>query len=145
MGWTMNETIDGFIAGGKLTLPEKGGDVLIVKFDPNGKHLWSRVFGGAGLDEIEEIKPVRNGYVMAGVTRLIDPAGDFLIAKVNIEGFIGSDSDPITSLEPRSIQSITPVISDFSPKVADVTSKLSIESVNPTVTSPNLGVQVIGK
>ncbi len=145
VGWTMNETSDGFIAGGKLTIPEKGGDVLIVKFDRNGKFLWSRIFGGAGLDEIEEIKPVGNGYVMAGVTRLIDPAGDFLFAKINSDGFVGSDSDPVTPLDPRSILSISPVVSDFSPKVTEVSSLLSVVSVNPTVISPDLQVHVIGK
>jgi len=145
VGWTMNETGDGYIAGGKLTIPEKGGDVLIVKFDRNGKFLWSRIFGGAGLDEIEEIKPVGNGYVMAGVTRMIDPAGDFLFAKINFDGYIGSDADPITSLDPRSVLSISPIVSDFSPKVTDVSSLLSINNVNPTVMSPSLQIHDIGR
>ena len=86
-----------------------------------------------------------NGYVMAGVTRLIDPAGDFLFAKINSDGFVGSDSDPVTPLDPRSILSISPVVSDFSPKVTEVSSLLSVVSVNPTVISPDLQVHVIGK
>ncbi|MBT3391480.1 MAG: hypothetical protein HN413_13855 [Chloroflexi bacterium] len=143
VGWTMNETDDGFIAGGKLTLPEHGGDVLIVKFDKDGNYLWSRIFGEAGLDEIEEIKPTEGGYIMAGVTRMIDPAGDFLVAKVNTEGFVGGDVDPIESLDPRSVVSITPQVQPISPKVTDVSAMISVEGVSPTIVSPEIQITEI--
>jgi len=143
VGWTMTEIEDGFIAGGKLTFPDHGGDVLVVKFDKEGDYLWSRIFGEAGLDEIEEIKPTEGGYVMAGVTRMIDSAGDFLIAKVDLEGFVGGDADPIEHLDPRSVVSITPIVADFSPKVTDLSAMISVETVSPTVSSPDIELTVI--
>ncbi len=143
VGWTMTETEDGFIAGGKLTLPEHGGDVLVVKFDEDGNYLWSRIFGEAGLDEIEEIKPIEGGYLMAGVTRMTDPAGDFLVAKVNLDGFVGGEADPIERLDPRSVVSITPLVEDFSPKVTDVSEMISVEAVTPVVVTPEIRISII--
>ncbi|MBC8496674.1 MAG: hypothetical protein ISS57_13935 [Anaerolineales bacterium] len=143
VGWTMNETEDGYIAGGKLTIPQHGGDVLIVKFDKDGNYLWSRIFGEAGLDEIEEIKPTEGGYIMAGVTRMIDPAGDFLVAKVDVEGFVGGDADPIMPLDPRSVVSITPQVQPFSPKVTDVSALTSVETIVPIVASPGIDIHEI--
>ncbi|MBT7072511.1 MAG: hypothetical protein HN975_16655 [Anaerolineae bacterium] len=143
VGWTMNETENGFITGGKLTIPQHGGDVFFVKFDKEGKYLWARIFGEEGLDEIEEIKPTGGGYVMAGVTRIIDPAGDFLVAKVNRDGYVGGSADPIASLDPRSVVSITPQVLAFTPKVTDVSTMISVQSVAPTVTSPNIQINEV--
>ncbi len=143
VGWTMNETEDGFIAGGKLTLPGHGGDILIVKFDAHGNHLWSRILGDERLDEIEEIKPTEGGYVMVGVTRLVDPEGDFLIAKVNMEGFVGGVGDPIQRLDPRSVVPIAPQVKEFVPKVIDVSEFISVEDTVPTISTPEIEITVI--
>lgn len=143
VGWTMTETTDGFIAGGKLTLPGSGGDVLLVRFDENGKYVWSRVFGKTGLDEIEEIRPTRGGYVMSGVTRMVDPSGDFLVARVFLDGFAGGNTDPITALDPRVIVPITPVVEDFRPTVTDVSDMIEVESIGPTVTVPDVRITEI--
>jgi hypothetical protein len=143
VGWTMNETRDGFIAGGKLSLPGHGGDVLIVKFDKDGKYLWSRIFGKAHLDEIEEIKPTPGGYALAGVTRVVDPAGDFLVAKIDKNGFIGGVADPFTPFPIRTVVSITPLVQDFRPKVIDVSTMITVEAVEPTVVSPQIRITEI--
>ena len=144
-GWTMNETEDGFIASGKITLQPNGGDILFVKFDKQGKLLWSRIFGAEGLDEIEEIKMSGEGYVMSGVTRMTDPAGDFLIARVNSDGFIGGSSDPITAFEPRSINSVVPKVTPFSPKVSDVSTLISVMEVMPTITHPIVQIHFLSR
>lgn len=144
-GWTMNPTSDGFIAGGKLTLPDKGGDVIFIKFDQTGQFVWSRIFGEANLDEIEEIKPVGDSYVMAGVTRMADRNGDFLLAKVDLDGYVGGSADPISEIELRSIVAITPEVSEFVPKVQDVSELIQVETINPTVTHPDVNVQVIAE
>ena len=144
-GWTMNETGDGFIAGGKITLQPNGGNVLFMKFDPQGKLVWSRNFGAEGLDEIEEIKMSGEGFVMSGVTRMTDPAGDFLIARVNSDGFIGGNSDMITAFESRSVTSIAPKVTPFSPKVSDVTTLISVMEVVPTITNPNVQIHVLSR
>lgn len=142
-GWTMNQTTDGFILGGKLTDPQNGGDVIFIKLDQAGQYQWARKFGEAGLDEIEEIKPIEGGYLMAGVTRMLEPAGDFLIAKVNGDGYIGGTSDPIYQLEPRIVKPITPQVSGFSPKVSDITNQIAVIDVTPNVTTPQLDIHVI--
>ena len=144
-GWTMNETRDGFIAGGKLTFPEKGGDILFFKFDTTGQVVWTRIFGEAGLDEIEEIRPIDGGYMMAGVTRMTDPEGDFLLAWVDDVGYIGGTEDPISSLDLRSIVSISPQVMEFDPVVTDVTGLITVEDIQPTVTHPDVGLHWIAR
>lgn len=144
-GWTMNETRDGFIGGGKLTLPEKGADIIFVKFDQHGQVVWSRIFGKEGLDEIEEIKPIEGGYMMAGVTRMVEPQGDFLLAWVDQDGFVGGDADPTLSIEPRSIVSITPEVAEFMPVVTDVSELITVEDIQPTVTHPDVQVHSISR
>ncbi len=142
-GWTMNETRDGFVAGGKLTLPEKGGDIIFIKFSPDGQFAWARVFGEAGLDELEEIRPFEGGYVMAGVTRMIEPAGDFLVARVNSNGFIGGSADPISEIKLRPSEAITPEVAPFIPELTDVSDLIAIQSVKPTVTHPEVRIEFL--
>mgnify|MGYP003960080491 CR=1 FL=1 len=144
-GWTMNETRDGYIAGGKLTLPEKGGDIIFIKFDNLGQVIWSRIFGQTGLDEIEEVNPIDGGYMMAGVTRMIEPNGDFLLAWVDEDGFIGGTDDPISNIEVRSITAITPEVADFIPLVTDVTDLIAVENIQPTVTHPDVQLYWIAR
>jgi hypothetical protein len=143
VGWAMNEIQGGFIAGGKINLPPNGGDVLFTKFDEQGNTLWARSFGGEGLDEIEEIKQIGDGFVMTGVTRLIDPAGDILVAKVDAEGFLESDASIIKTLEPRLASSIAPTVSEFNPRVEDVSDRLLVMSVEPHTTQPDVQVHRI--
>ena len=80
---------------------------------------------------------------MAGVIRMIDPAGDFLVAKVDLDGFVGGGADPITPLDPRSVVSITPQVLDFSPKVTDVSAMISVQAVTPTMISPDIELHEI--
>lgn len=63
--------------------------MVFLKIDNNGELLWTRILGDKKLDEIEEIVYADGGYVMAGVTRLAERNGDFLIAKVNEYDFTG--------------------------------------------------------
>lgn len=142
-GWTMNESRDGFIAGGKLTLPEKGGDIIMIKFSTDGKLVWARIFGEAGLDELEEIRPFEGGFLMAGVTRMVDPAGDFLVARVNSDGFIGGSVDPISEIELRSSTAITPEVAVFKPEMSDVSAIIEVVDVQPVVTHPDVQIHRI--
>jgi len=80
---------------------------------------------------------------MAGVTRMANQEGDFLIAKVDLNGFVGGDSDPITPLNVRSIKAITPTIIDFVPSVTDISSQISIVPITPTVTTPAIQIHII--
>jgi hypothetical protein len=142
-GWTMNKTPDGYIAGGKYDMAQNGGDTVYIKIDINGDFLWARTLGDERLDEIEEILPADNGYIMAGVTRLAEPNGDFLIAKVGEDGFVGGDLDPVQELIPASITTVNPEVDSFSPIQTDVLSLINIISVSPDIETPNLEINVI--
>ena len=76
-GWTMNKAPDGYIAGGKYDMAQNGGDTVYIKIDINGDFLWAKTLGDERLDEIEEILPADNGYIMAGVTRMAEPNPSF--------------------------------------------------------------------
>jgi hypothetical protein len=142
-GWTMNRTPYGYIAGGKFGMGQDGGDVIFIRIDDSGRFSWARVLGDEKLDEIEEIIFADGGYVMAGVTRLAENNGDFLVAKVNEDGFVGGDSDPVEELTSMTVTEVNPAVSSFSPVVTDVSSKINILSVSPNVEEPNLEVNLI--
>ncbi|MFC2145422.1 hypothetical protein ACFLQQ_03740, partial [Actinomycetota bacterium] len=142
-GWTMNKTSDGYIAGGKYDMAQNGGDTVYIKINSNGEYLWARTLGDERLDEIEEIIPAGQGYIMAGVTRLAEPNGDFLIAKVGKDGFVGGDADPVQELMPASVRSVDPEVNSFSPMQTDVSSLINVLSVSPDVETPNLRIDVI--
>jgi len=141
-GWTMNRVSDGYVAGGKFGMGQDGGDVVFIKFDDDGRLLWARTLGGQKLDEIEEIIQTDSGYIMSGVTRLAEPNGDFLIARVGSNGFAGED-DIIEELEGMTLTAINPVSASFSPVVTDMISDIHIQAVNPNVENPNAGVSLI--
>ena len=49
-----------------------GGDVLVMNINDNGEIIWSRTFGGDGLDEISDFEASAEkdgGYLFAGSTR----------------------------------------------------------------------------
>ena len=142
-GWTMNKTPDGFIAGGKYDMAQNGGDTVYIKLDDNGEFLWARTLGDERLDEIEEILPADQGYIMTGVTRMAEPNGDFLIAKVGVDGFVGGNADPVQELIPASITAVNPEVSSFLPIQADASSLINIISVSPDVETPDLQVNII--
>jgi hypothetical protein len=132
-GWTMTELGDGFVASGKLTLAETGGDIILIKFDKTGTYLWSRLFGESGLDEVEEIQPAGSGFILSGVTRMKEPAGDFIIAKLNADGYVGGTEDPIEDFALREVVSISPQIIPFNPQVMDASGMIQIVSISPAV------------
>ena len=142
-GWTMNKTPDGYIAGGKYDMEQDGGDTVYIKIDSNGEFLWARTLGDERLDEIEEILYADQGYIMAGVTRLAESNGDFLIAKVGEDGFVGGDADPVQGLIPASVRSVNPEVISFSPMVTDISSLINVISVSPDVETPDLQINVI--
>ncbi len=142
-GWTMNQTPDGYIAGGKYGMAQNGSDAAYIKLNSNGEFLWARIIGDKRLDEIEEILPVDQGYIMSGVTRIAEPNGDFLIAKVGEDGFVGGDLDPVQELTPASITAVNPEVISFTPMEVDISSLIKIISVSPNVDTPDLKINVI--
>ena len=144
-GWAMSKTPNGYVAGGKYDIAHNGGDIVYIKLDSNGNFLWARTLGSASLDEIEEILPAGQGYIMSGVTRITEPNGDFLIAKVGEDGFVGGEADPVQDLSPMLITAVNPVATSFSPIQTDVSSLINIISVSPTVETPDPQIHLIYK
>ena len=139
-GWALKEAGDGYIGGGRYTIPGNDGDGLIVKFDETGALDWARTLGDIGLDEIGEIEPVERGYVMSGVTRMLDPQGDILVARINGNGHVGG-TDPFQNINPLNVRNITPVILPCTPATFSVTKMITVTDVIPTVTIPALQVR----
>jgi len=63
---------NGFIAAGKTDLPVFGGiDATLIKTNVNGAQLWSKVYGGQGIDQFNSVKETPNTnmpYVAVGST-----------------------------------------------------------------------------
>ncbi len=53
---------------GPVTLPHVGGnDGYVMRFDPNGGHLWSWILAGPGSETVEDVAVFANGdYVVVG-------------------------------------------------------------------------------
>jgi hypothetical protein len=139
----MNQVPDGYIAGGKFDMGPDGGDTIYIKIDDSGEFSWARTLGNEKLDEIEEIIYADGGYVMAGVTRLAEDNGDFLVAKVNLDGYVGGAGDPVEELTGMTVTEINPTVSSFSPVVTDVENVINIVDVSPNVEEPEVGYNMI--
>lgn len=142
-GWTMNQADDGFIGGGKYSIPGNGGDILLVKFEENGAFSWAHTIGGSGLDEIEEIKQIDDSYYFAGVTRMTEPNGDFIFAKINLDGYTDLDPELIEPVNSPTVKPLNPQITNFIPIVTPAQSQINILDVLPTITHPNINLQFI--
>ncbi|MCM8785590.1 MAG: hypothetical protein NC827_03990 [Candidatus Omnitrophica bacterium] len=144
-GWTMNETTDGYIAGGVWSKQfsdrkEDMGDIILTKIDKKGRVIWVRTIDGTGqdLDEIEEIKEVSDGYVMSGVIGMGERNTDVLFAKVNRDGLIEGF---------RKIKTINPIVKNlilFPLRISGEIIDISIKPVylrNPESRSPKLKIK----
>ena len=135
-GWTMNETADGYIAGGvfKKGVEIDAGDILLTKLDRDGRLLWARTFNGygVGLDEIEEIKPIGDGYLLVGVVESRERKTDFFVGKVDKDGFI----EGCPNFQTPSVSVVYPRLDSLpvSPTVTEISP--TITPVSPEVVSP---------
>jgi hypothetical protein len=74
---TWIEVPDGYILGGssssgiggQKTQPNVGDlDYWIVKIDKNGNKIWDKTYGGAGKDELKQILPTPQGFLLLGTS-----------------------------------------------------------------------------
>jgi len=147
--WTFTPTSDGgAIAGGRLQdeahLADPGfTDVPLVKFDKNGNMTWATKLSYSPFEEIEEIKEIDKGYVIAGIinsSKLLQ--GDYLVAKVDSGGKVPG-CGCITPITPN-VAPITPTVINFPLASTDVTGKLQVKDANVSCSTPlQLRVQTV--
>ncbi len=79
---------EGFLAAGTTTSAGAGSrDVLMVRFDPAGRVLWSRTWGGRGWEGATALAGTADGYLIGGYTNS-SGAGeeDILLLKTDRRG-----------------------------------------------------------
>lgn len=137
--WTVTPTTDGgYIAGGLYEgIPTiDGGNVLLVRLDRDANFLWATRLADTTFQEIEEIKEIEDGYVIAGVTH-----GDFLVAKLNMAGLVPGSS--YTTRITPSIISPSIGVTPLSLVTTDVTPKVTVKDFTPQVVIPKLRIETL--
>lgn len=80
----------GFISAGKTDLPVFGGiDATLIKTNVNGAQLWSKVYGGQGIDQFNSVKQTPNAnmpYVAVGSTSSYSGSLDAYFVGTDING-----------------------------------------------------------
>lgn len=76
------------LAGFSDSFGNGSSDGWVVKLDEWGKEIWSRSYGGPGVDRFYAIKPIKDvGYVLTGYTTTTSKGGlDLWILLINDQG-----------------------------------------------------------
>lgn len=69
--------------GGPLTTPNGNSDIIIAKYDSQGNHLWSKQYGGTGIDRAQGVA--------------VDAVGNVLVTGI-FQGTVDFGAGPITSV-----------------------------------------------
>jgi hypothetical protein len=85
-----------------------GGDIYLVLLDPNGEIIWSKTYGGTGVEQGNCVRETADGgFIIAGLTNSFGAGGyDGYVVRTDASGlelwsetFGGSDWDEIYSIE----------------------------------------------
>ncbi len=144
--WTITPTSDGgYIAGGRFQDPDHPydpSDVLLVRLDNNAQFVWATKLADNKFQEIEEVKEIENGYVIAGATGVTYSTGlDFLVAKLDTEGLVPG-SGYTTHITPNII---SPSLSSIpiSLTTKDVTSQVNVIDFTPPIITPAIRIDTL--
>jgi hypothetical protein len=92
----------GYLIGGKtwssdgnVTNYKGSGDGWLVKLSSSGALLWQKTFGGSSEDNIWDIKPIKDGYLISGTSKSANgdlPKNyglfDLWLMKINLNGVV---------------------------------------------------------
>jgi hypothetical protein len=88
--YSLQPTADGgyILAGYTNSFGAGDYDFYLLKIDENGDILWTRTYGGSGLDEAHSVQQTNDGgYVLAGRTNSFGAGGfDFYLVKTDENG-----------------------------------------------------------
>jgi len=89
-GYTVYETIDGYIIGGGTNSFGAGGfDYWLIKTNETGSEEWNKTFGGSGSDNCRRmVQTSDGGYIISGLaksTKIFDKAYCWLV-KTDVDG-----------------------------------------------------------
>ena len=82
---------EGYIIAGETTSFGNGYDIYLVKTDANGNTLWSKTYGGTGMEYFSSLQKTSDGgYVIAGYTNSFGEGNnDMYIIKTDSQGNSG--------------------------------------------------------
>jgi hypothetical protein len=88
--YDIEQTTDGgyIVAGAASSLGSGTMDVWIIKTNANGDSLWSRSFGGGGVNDYGECvkQTADGGYIIAGYTDSFSSSIDLYLIRLNASG-----------------------------------------------------------
>jgi hypothetical protein len=91
-GWSVQQTFDGgyIVVGSTSSFGAGSDDVYLIKTDANGDLLWTRTYGGTGIDWGFSVQQTSDsGYIIIGGTDLFvfgTSRGDAYLIKTNVNG-----------------------------------------------------------
>jgi len=88
-GYSVQQTTDGgyIIAGILMTNSVNGDEVYLIKTNSSGDTIWTRSYGGDGLDYGYSVQQtIDEGYIITGLTQLNSSYYDVFLIKANSNG-----------------------------------------------------------
>ena len=89
MGYSVQRTLDGgyVVAGKTASFGQGNGDVYLLKTNASGDTLWTRTWGGVGVDFANSVQQTSDGgYIVAGYTAPPAGSGDVYLVKTDADG-----------------------------------------------------------
>ena len=86
---SVRQTTDGgyIVAGATGSFGNGSSDIYVVRIDEMGEHLWSRYYGGVGVDVGIACRELEDGYIIAGTTATGSIGGyDMILIRTDEEG-----------------------------------------------------------
>jgi hypothetical protein len=92
MGYSVRQTPDGgyIVAGKTASFGSGNSDVYLIKTNASGDIVWTRTWGGSGVDFANSVEQTSDGgYIIAGYTAPPTGTGDVYLIKTDANGSVG--------------------------------------------------------